>query len=241
MNRKILVLVDFSTPSMNAAYYAAGLALDQGFQEIGLMSNCFVPLFEQIVPSPDMIQVGAADIRGRLEKTRNHLLDLKFHLEKRLPENFVIRTIVGDQPLLRAVLDQVAKEAPSLVIIGASSRTITEDCSVGRQIIPLAKLMPVPVLVIPPDARFHPVKSVLVAGTTQPRELLHPLFGELEIQPYAPGNRNVIEEVLKAAADRNVQMIVALPRKHSFFYALTHQNIMHGIVLNATEPVLILK
>lgn len=57
----------------------------------------------------------------------------------------------------------------------------------------------------------------------------------------APSVNAVLQDILHAAEERKVQMIVALPRKHSFFYHLTHQNITQGIVLNAAEPVLILK
>ncbi|HEY4110902.1 universal stress protein [Puia sp.] len=238
--KKILVLVDFSASSVNAVAYAASLAGDKGFEEIILMSNCFVPLFEQIVPSPDLIQVGAEDIRTRMEHLMQQLVEMKTEIEKQLPATIPVRIAVGTQPLLRSVLDQAESEAPALVVIG-SSRTVGDDCSIGRQVIPLAKVIPVPVLVIPPQARYHPLKTVLVAGTAEPGDSLRPLFGELENIPYTPTKKDILAEVLQAAEDRKVEMIVALPRKHSFFYNLTHQNITQAIVLNAVEPVLILK
>src|SRR5215467_6566288 len=120
--KKILVLVDFSAPSVNAVAYAAALAQDKDFSEIVLMSNCFVPLFEQIVPSPDLLQVGAEEIRVRMEGLMQQLVELKAEIEKKLPASIPVRIIVGTQPLLRSALDQVMAEAPSLVVIGSSSR-----------------------------------------------------------------------------------------------------------------------
>lgn len=239
--KKLLVLVDFSAPSVNAVAYAAGLAQDKGFGEIVLMSNCFVPLFEQIVPSPDLVQVGEEEINRRMESLMKQLLELKSEIGKQLPPAVTVRIAVGTQPLLRSVIEEVTSEAPSLVLIGTSRRALGDDCSIGRQIIPLAKVIPVPVLVIPPEARYHPVTTVLVAGTTDADITLQPLLGDLQIVQYAPPQKDVLADVLHAAAEHQVQLIVALPRKHSFFYHLTHQNIMQGVVLNAAEPVLILK
>jgi hypothetical protein len=239
--KKLLVLVDFSAPSVNAVAYAAGLAHDKGFGEIVLMSNCFVPLFEQIVPSPDLVQVGEEEINRRMESLMKQLLEMKTEIGKQLPPTVSVRIAIGTQPLLRSVIEEVTSEAPSLVLIGTSRRALGDDCSIGRQIIPLAKVIPVPVLVIPPEARYHPVTTVLVAGTTDAAITLQPLLGDLQIVQYAPPQKDVLADVLHAAAEHQVQLIVALPRKHSFFYHLTHQNIMQGVVLNAAEPVLILK
>jgi nucleotide-binding universal stress UspA family protein len=241
--KRLLVLVDFSAPSINAVAYAAGLARDKGFGEILLMSNCFVPLFEQIVPSPDLVQVGEEEIRSRLDSLMQQLIELKSEIDKQLPPTTSTRIAISTKPLLRSVIEEVTVESPSLVLIGTSRHAQGDDCSIGRQIIPLAKIIPVPVIVVPPESRYAPVNSVLVAGTTDADAgaALQPLLGPLQYIQYTPAPNDILANVLQAAADRQVQMIVALPRKHSFFYHLTHQNITQGIVLNAAEPVLILK
>jgi len=242
--KKIMVLVDFSAPSINAIAYAADLANDKGFAEIVLASNCHVPLFEQIVPTPDLIQVGEAEIKRRTEKMMQQLLELKAEIDKKLHPGITTKIIIGTMPLLRSVLDQVTREEPALVVIG-STRHALEDCSTGRQIIPLAKLMPVPVLVIPPECRYRPIEEALVAGSVQPggniNQTLQNLFGKFAQQQYTLEKKDILQGVLHAAEEAKVEMIVALPGKHSIFYNLTHQNIMHAIVLNSTEPVLILK
>jgi hypothetical protein len=239
--KKLLALVDFSAPSINAVAYAAGLAHDKSFGEIVLMSNCFVPLFEQIVPNPDLLQVGEAEINRRMENLMKQLLELKTEIGKQLPPSVSVRIVIGTKPLLRSVIEEVTSEAPSLVIIGTSRRTQGDDCSIGRQIIPLAKVIPIPVLVIPPEARYQPLRTVLVAGASDAAATLLSLLGDLEVIHYEPPQKDILKNVLDAASSHSVQLIVALPRKHSFFYHLTHQNIMQGVVLNAAEPVLILK
>src|ERR1700744_5090652 len=133
--KSLLVLVDFSAPSVNAVAYAAGLARDKGFGEILLMSNCFVPLFEQIVPSTDLVQVGEEEIRSRLDSLMQQLMELKTEIEKQLPPTTPVRITIGTKPLLRSVIEEVTAESPSLVLIGTSRRAQGDDCSIGRQII----------------------------------------------------------------------------------------------------------
>jgi nucleotide-binding universal stress UspA family protein len=242
--KKMLVLVDFSAPSINAVTYAADLAGDRGGDEIVLVANLHVPLFEQIVPTPDLIQVGAADINSRREAMMGQLEELRSRVEKRLTRNSSVRVAIGALPLLRSVLEQVAKEDPSLVIIGSSHDT-REDCSIGRQIVPLVKLIPVPVLVIPPKSSYRPISQALVAGSVEPppgtKESLSYLLKDATYQLYALKGKDILQGVIKAAEEKKAQLIIALPGRHSFLYNLTHQDILHGIVLNATTPVLILK
>ena len=54
--------------------------------------------------------------------------------------------------------------------------------------------------------------------------------------------KNIAKGILEFARQRDdIQLIVALPGKYSFFYNLTHNNITDAITLNAHIPVLILK
>lgn len=52
---------------------------------------------------------------------------------------------------------------------------------------------------------------------------------------------NVVKGILNFANTNDVQLIVALPGKHSFFYNLTHNSITEALALNSGKPVLILK
>ncbi|RYY66538.1 MAG: universal stress protein [Chitinophagaceae bacterium] len=47
--------------------------------------------------------------------------------------------------------------------------------------------------------------------------------------------------ILQFAASADVQLIVALPRRHSFLYALTHKSVSEALYRNTQYPVLILK
>jgi nucleotide-binding universal stress UspA family protein len=281
--KTLLVPVDFSGPSDNAAAFAADLANDRGYDEIVLAANVYVPIFEQIIPTPDLLQVTAADIQQKKKLIRSQLEVLKEEILNRLSRNSPVRFVISDRPLVRAILQQVHDESPALVIVGSNSLGATDSSLIGRQIIELAKVIPAPVLIVPAKSSYQPVSDALVAGNfnslacIDPLKLLgkiihgpHPRLLLLDInasheslpatksssaakaalsellksfdhQQYHLEDKEILQAVLKFADDNPVQMIIALPGRHSFLYHLTHQNIQHGIWLNAQKPVLILK
>jgi nucleotide-binding universal stress UspA family protein len=281
--KTLLVPVDFSGPSDNAAAFAADLANDRGYDEIVLAANVYVPIFEQIIPTPDLLQVTAADIQQKKKLIRSQLEVLKEEILNRLSRNSSVRFVISDRPLVRAILQQVHDERPALVIIGSNSLGATDSSLIGRQIIELAKIIPAPVLIVPAESSYQPVSDALVAGEFKSLDCIDPLklLGKLiqgrhprlllldtdasrrnlltsdpssatkaavsellkgfDYQLYHLDNKDILQGVLKFADGNPVQMIIALPGRHSFLYHLTHQNIQQGILLNAQKPVLILK
>ena len=280
--KKLLIPVDFSGPSDNAATFAADLANSRAYDEIILAANLYVPIFEQIIPSPDLLQVTTADIQQKKKQIREQLEALKQEIMNRLTRNSVVRFIISDLPLVRAILQQVRDENPALVIIGSNNYGATDDSMLGRQLIELAKVIPVPVLIVPPKSSYRVVDDILVAGEFKslacmdPLKILgkmsqgrHPRLLLLNVDAsrgnlladvssatkdaisdllkgfdytlYNLADKDILQGVLTFSDDKGVQLIIALPGRHSFLYHLTHQNIQHGIWLNARKPVLILK
>ncbi len=243
--KTLLVPVDFSAPSDNAAAYAAGLANDLKFKELVLATNLHVSLFEQIIPSPDLIQVSKEDRQSRKELLMQQFEALKWQLSNKLHPDIIVRTIISELPLVRSVLEQVIKDETSLVIIGSNSSTI-KDSFTGRQVIELTKVIPVPVLIVPPESIYQPIEHALVAGelgelSPEKKEALDRLLPGVEYELYNLPDSNIIQGVLQSADDKHAQLIIALPGRHSFLYNLTHQNILHGLSLNSQKPVLVLK
>ena len=68
-------------------------------------------------------------------------------------------------------------------------------------------------------------------------DLLRNFEHEIHFTP----EKNVITAIANFTEDHNVQLIIALPGKHSFLYTLTHESISEAIYRNARLPVLILK
>lgn len=54
-------------------------------------------------------------------------------------------------------------------------------------------------------------------------------------------NDNVVDGILEFADTNPIQVVIALPGKHSFFYRLTHSSITQALTQNSSKPVLLLK
>ncbi|HLL42176.1 MAG TPA: universal stress protein [Segetibacter sp.] len=67
------------------------------------------------------------------------------------------------------------------------------------------------------------------------------LLKNFEHEIYYTTDKNLINSIANFTKEHTVQLIIALPRKHSFLYRLTHQSISEAIYRNAKQPVLILK
>ena len=174
--KTLLVPVDFSGPSDNAAAFAADLANERGYDDIVLAANLYVPIFEQIVPSPDLLQITAADIQQKKAKIRQQLEDLQSTVLRRITRHSTtVRLVISDLPLVRAILEQVRDENPALVLIGSNSIDATDSSIIGLQIIELAKVIPVPVLIVPPKSSYLPVTAAIVAGEFKSLARINPL------------------------------------------------------------------
>ena len=67
------------------------------------------------------------------------------------------------------------------------------------------------------------------------------LLKNFEHQIYFTTENDVVNSISTFTEEHPVQLILALPGKHSFLYRLTHQSISEAIYRNASQPVLILK
>lgn len=67
------------------------------------------------------------------------------------------------------------------------------------------------------------------------------LLENFEHEIYFTTDNDFISSIAKFTKEHEVQLIIALPGRHSFLYRLTHASISQAIYRNARHPVLILK
>lgn len=72
-------------------------------------------------------------------------------------------------------------------------------------------------------------------------ENLHAYLQNFKHELFYSNEQDIIKGIMDFVKTNDVQLIIALPGKHSFLYALTHKSISEAIYKNAHEPVLILK
>lgn len=71
--------------------------------------------------------------------------------------------------------------------------------------------------------------------------ILHNYLQNFKHELMYSNHKNIIDGLVEFADAHTIQLVIALPGKHSFLYSLTHKSISEAIYANARQPVLILK
>lgn len=151
--KKIIVPVDFSTTSINAAQFAAELAVFYG-ADIILYHAYQLPvvLHEFSYPVFDINETQAA-AEHELEIIKEHILA---KLKVQVPVT-VIAEMVSLQDGLASLCGAVTAD---IVIMGLSGKNALTRLIVGSNTIKTIQELKYPVLVIPPQAEFVPVRKM---------------------------------------------------------------------------------
>ncbi|HLZ89081.1 MAG TPA: universal stress protein [Puia sp.] len=153
--KSIVVPVNYTPNSANAARYAADLALSIG-ADIHLFHTFQVPMSIAEVPMPEPV----------FDELQNNGLDLLKNLSAELVNRGSGRIRVSTEMQIGTVesaLEQFCKEKePLLVVMGATGGGL-ENALLGSNTVRAVRHLPYPILVVPEDAHFQPIKNVVVA------------------------------------------------------------------------------
>src|SRR5579871_6340670 len=101
--KTVIVPVDFSNTCSNAAKHVASLAKIAEYEigRIVLVNSYHVSIYEQILPSLDLVQVSEQDIKARRAEIKSQLEKLKTSIQAHTASGVQIDTAESDQPLVR--------------------------------------------------------------------------------------------------------------------------------------------
>jgi nucleotide-binding universal stress UspA family protein len=154
--KTILVLTDFSENAENAARYAAELSNHLTASKIILYHSFELPLTASEIP---IINAGMLDLGPKSTAT---LSNLKRGLTQINPAiDIEIRT--GNIPLLLAINNIIKEEEISWIVIGATGKSNVEKILIGSNSLNIIKARLAPVLVIPKNVRFQPIRKIVFA------------------------------------------------------------------------------
>lgn len=161
--RTYLIPTDFSTSSIAAAKYAAYLSKQTGVTRLVLLHAYYVSPFEDMLPSTEFVQILPQDIEENCRLKTKELNDLKDQLQPIVDEGVEINVHLSRLPLLRAIYAILERNEIDLLVLCSDNNSGEEYTQVGRNIIKISKLSPVPVLVVPKKAVAEPLKRVVLA------------------------------------------------------------------------------
>lgn len=278
--RTILIPVDSSTTSDNAARFAVSWAKQYGYTKIVLLKTFYQSMFELMIVSEGHSHVNQDSINEEREESGNRLNELQQQLSEISGQQISVETRTSELPLLRSINQAIEEDQPELIIVGSNFNR-REESFIASQVIGIAKTSPVKVLVVPDSFIYQPVKNVLVptdsktlltleklerlkkesrlgdaklfilnvdqgkAKETADKEniegKLHQFLNEFNHELYYVNDSNVLHGIMTFSEAQSIDLIIALPGKHSFLYYLTNTSISEAIYKNARLPVLILK
>jgi len=156
--KNMLVLTDFSDSATNAARYATALAHELNTENIILYHS-----YVSIAVPPTAFAPASGGFTESADESLQLITELKNDLEERVPEQTNIETRADERTLLSAVNTLVEQQHIGLVITGITGKSSLERTLVGSNTTSLAKDCLAPLLIIPPVAAFHPIKTVVFA------------------------------------------------------------------------------
>lgn len=150
--KTIIVPVDFSRTSVNAAEYAAQMARDTQIAKI--------ILYHTYGGSYQILDVGTDIIRAEINSQLQHLSDALIPLAG---DTVTIELVAGDGFLIDEIMELVAKHKADLIVMGITGKNALEHNLIGSNTLRVASDATCPVLIVPAEARFNAVKKVALS------------------------------------------------------------------------------
>lgn len=254
----IIVPVDFSTPSLNAAHFAARMLVGQ--------YEATLTLFHAYQSETE-----AADVRNDLSKLKDALIDeniIKIECKALQSDDFI------------ESLDKFVRHTgASLLVMSVSMKSRLEQAITNSNSLRMIERNVCPVLVIPPDAKFNQIRNVALASDFQDvehsiplvpvknilslfkpalhivninseiyisldeeylrqRSQLQQMFAEFHPEFYFITTFDFHESLRQFIADKNIDLVITFPRSHSFINNLVKGNNTRKLVYESAIPVL---
>lgn len=154
--RTIIVPVDFSSASVNAANYALDFAHAIN-ASITLLYVCQVPVAVSEAP------VAAATIQGILEDAEKEMIALKDDLLHKANGKLKVYTEIKEGYVVNQVAEYCKKVNPYAVIMGASGASAAERILFGSNTLSALKNIAWPLIIVPKGAKFKQISSIGLA------------------------------------------------------------------------------
>ena len=256
--KTVIIPVDFSETSLNAARFAAQMF--SGFSDV------YVILYSMFENESE-----AENTSEYLDSLRKELLqkgNINIDCEKELGNDFI-------ENLSRLAHQKSAR----LIVMGITGRSTFSQVFMGSNTLKMVDKNICPVMIIPPEAKFREIKNVAftsdfqnVEGTTpvvfiksilnlfkpnlhiinvdnshyvslteefqEERGKMLSMFKEFHPEFYFIGMNDFHDAINQFVYDKNIDLIVTVPRYHSFLSHIFKSSHTKKLVYHSSVPIL---
>ncbi len=160
--KTLLIPVDFTAASDNAINFAADWTKKYLYNRIILLRSFYSSMYENMIMSADFSNVNQEYLNKKREEEKEILSQLCKDLDTKTGEGIRVQTAVSELPLVRSIIEVIKYEKPEMILLGSDALHSGNEAFVAGNIIPIARLSPVRVLVVPENYRYKPVEKALV-------------------------------------------------------------------------------
>ena len=267
--KTILVATDFSPVALNAANYAAEMALAIN-AEMLLLHVYQIPLSEISL---------ASSVERMMQDIEKEIKELKELLIRKTGGKLKVKTefSMGDFfTELKTVCDRIH---PYTVVVGSQGKTAAERLFFGSHAVYAMKHLWCPLITVPPEAKFSSIKKIGLACDfdkifdTIPVDVIKTLVNEFHaalhilnagkkevynpeivfesglleemLSPIKPiyhfiSNENTDEGIIDFVEHNNIDLLVILPKRHGLLDKLINKSHTKQLVLHNHVPVMAL-
>lgn len=158
----VIITTDFSVSATHAAEYGAAFARWMDVHSIILYHSSDQGLVATEIPVPESVHDTAAH-----EKHIASLTLLENHIRPFAGVDIHVELVANEQPLLLGIEQLAERRKASLVVAGTTGKSGLEKLVMGSNAISLVKACPLPLLIVPHEARFVPIRKMVYACDLQ--------------------------------------------------------------------------
>ncbi|MEX6686098.1 universal stress protein [Danxiaibacter flavus] len=158
--KTILVPTDFSDVARNASEYAVQLANQIGATKLIFYNAYQVPVVVDAMVAPVEL-IGVDEIRKSSEENIQNFIE---GLKERTNSGTLVFEAMSEFNLLSENIDDICKELNvDLIVMGVTGGGKAKEVLIGSTTISVAKNTNVPVVIVPAEATYTPIKQIVLA------------------------------------------------------------------------------
>ena len=256
--KDIIIPVDFSETSLNAARYAADMFSGK--------TDTHIILYHMFENEEDR------------DTAEQYLLSLKKEMDSKNVTNIVVILESGDD-LIDNLGRLAYQKTAELILMGITEKEEWRQIFAGSNTLKMAEQNVCPVMIIPPGTTYTGIKNIALTSDFKDVEANTPvlaiktvlelfqaslhivnvdnehyvaltdsylsergkmlnMFAEFNPEFYFIGMNDFIEAIEQFARDRNIDMIIIIPKNRSFLDRLMGQSHTRKLAFNSSVPVL---
>ncbi|MBS1946556.1 MAG: universal stress protein [Bacteroidetes bacterium] len=224
----IIIAIDFSASSTNAAKYAADMA-------VAVNTNIILAHVIEIPATAFHVPMTEFEFEGTERSAKEGLEELRTVILNRTKNKIPVSTEIRYGTVGLAIEKLAAEKKPLAIVAGRKPASSLQNFFIGSNALRLIHCILYPVLVIPEGTAFKPIRHITIAsGLTGKKENISILLTKNFLRGFQASLKIIHIHIPLQHAKKNMQPAIntlqdSFADHHPDFYFLENKNVEQGI------------